>query len=212
MKRLAFALLFVAPLAAQKWDIRFEIPRPTGQSLPQTLLSGSSELVRGDLSTGRGGILSLNRELFRLPIFKLEAGAEVATWKSDGTIQRGSNRLDSALKQSGFGLGLNAQAWIPFIGLGGEIGLIQRFQNYKFESSGASSDKNLSRTWLRVGARWRIPSVLIHPYVAASYQQPLSKDKPVQLGSVSDFAAYLSAQGNGQEFDRMWTFGVGITF
>jgi hypothetical protein len=34
----------------------------------------------------------------------------------------------------------------------------------------------------------------------------------VKLGSASDLAAYFAAQGNGQEFERMWTFGVGVTF
>jgi hypothetical protein len=60
--------------------------------------------------------------------------------------------------------------------------------------------------------RWRFPMPLVAPYVAASYQQPISKDKPVHVGSVSDVASYLNAQGSGQEFDRMWTFGVGVEF
>jgi len=53
---------------------------------------------------------------------------------------------------------------------------------------------------------------LVSPYLAASYQQPLSKDHPVRVNSVQDLSAYLSAQGSGQEFSRMWTFGVGVQF
>jgi hypothetical protein len=92
------------------------------------------------------------------------------------------------------------------------MGLIQRFQKYQFSSAGISEDHNLSRTWLRVGIRWRFPMPLLAPYVAASYQAPLSKDHPVQMASVTDLAAYLRAQGSGQEFQRMWTFGVGVQF
>jgi hypothetical protein len=109
-------------------------------------------------------------------------------------------------------VGLNAQLWVPFVGIAGEFGLIQRLQHYRYDTAGASSTKDLSRTWLRVGARWRIPSVVVHPYLAASYQQPVTKDRPVKLSSSSDLAAYFSAQGSGQEFERLWTFGVGVTF
>ena len=63
-----------------------------------------------------------------------------------------------------------------------------------------------------MGTRYRIPSVVVHPYLTASYQQPVTKDRPVKLSSAADLASYLSAQGNGQEFERMWTFGVGVTF
>jgi hypothetical protein len=54
--------------------------------------------------------------------------------------------------------------------------------------------------------------VVVHPYVVASYQQPVTKDHPVRLSSASDLAAYLTAQGSGQEFQRLWTFGVGVAF
>ena len=101
---------------------------------------------------------------------------------------------------------------MPFVGLAGEIGLIQRFQRYTFDTAGASTAKDLSRTWLRVGARWRIPAVVVQPYLVASYQQPVTRDRPVKLSSVSDLAAYFTAQGSGQEFERMWTFGAGVTF
>ena len=200
------------PLAAQ-WDARVEIPFPQGQSLPQTLISGTAQLVSGSLDTGRGGIATLSRRLWAFgPVVRIEGGLELAQWKADGTVAHGSVQQPSTLKQSGLGVGLNAQFWIPFTGLAGEFGLIERFQNYKFSTPGFSSEQNLARTWLRVGAWWRLPFPAVHPYLAASYQQPITNDNPVKLGSVADLATYLGAQGSGQEFDRMWTFGVGFTF
>ena len=200
------------PLSAQ-WDLRLELPRPSGQSLPQTLLSGSGQLVSGDLDSGRGFIASANRRLFQLgPLLKLEGGVEVSQFTADGSLNQGSNKQATKLKQQGLGLGLNAQLWVPFVGIAGEFGLIQRLQHYRYDTAGAASTKDLSRTWLRVGVRWRIPSVVVHPYLAASYQQPVTRDRPVKLSSSSDLAAYFSAQGSGQEFERMWTFGVGVTF
>lgn len=209
---LAALLLSAAPLCAQ-WDLRLELPCPTGQSLPQTLITGTGQLVAGDLSTGKGFIASVNRQLFQIgPLLKVEAGLEYSQFTADGTLAKGTTSQSTTLKQQGVGAGINAQVWVPFVGIAGEIGLIQRFQRYAFDTAGASSAKDLSRTWLRVGARWRIPSVVVHPYLAASYQQPVSKDRPVKLGSASDLAAYFSAQGSGQEFERMWTFGAGVTF
>ena len=212
MRRSLLLACVAMPLAAQ-WDLRVEIPFPKGQSLPQTLISGTTQLVSGDLNTGRGGIATLSRRLWAFgPVLRLEGGVEMAQWQADGVVRLGSGQQSSRLKQSGLGVGLHAQFWVPFTGIAGEFGLIERFQNYKFSTGGFSSDKNLSRTWLRVGVRWRLPFPAIHPYLAASYQQPITKDNPVKLGSVSDFPTYLSAQGAGQEFDRMWTFGVGIAF
>ncbi|WP_243318832.1 hypothetical protein [Geothrix paludis] len=207
------ALLATAlPLSAQ-WDLRLELPRPSGQNLPQTLISGTGQLVAGDFDTGKGFIATVNHQIFQVgPLLKLEGGLEYSQFKADGSLATGATAQGTALKQQGVGVGLNAQVWVPFVGLAGEIGLIQRFQRYTVDTAGASSAKDLSRTWLRVGARWRIPSVLIHPYLAASYQQPVSKDHPVQLSSASDLGAYFTAQGSGQEFERMWTFGVGVTF
>lgn len=200
------------PLCAQ-WDLRLELPRPTGQSLPQTLLSGSGQLVGGTFDTGKGFIATANRQIFQIgPLLKLEGGLEYSQFTADGNLAKGSGSQGTTLKQQGAGLDVNAQVWVPFVGIAGEIGLIQRFQRYTVDTAGASSAKDLSRTWLRVGARWRIPSVVVHPYVVASYQQPVTKDRPVKLGSVSDLAAYFTAQGNGQEFERMWTFGAGVTF
>jgi hypothetical protein len=212
--RLAVLPLCLAalPLCAQ-WDLRLELPRPSGQSLPQTLIVGTGKLASGDLNTGNGFIATGSRQLFQVgPLLKLEAGLEYSQFSADGTLAQGTATQGTKLKQQGAGLGLNAQVWVPFVGIAGEIGLIQRFQRYTFDAAGASNAKDLSRTWLRVGARFRIPSVVVHPYVVASYQQPVTKDRPVKLGSVSDLAGYLAAQGNGQEFERLWTFGVGVSF
>jgi len=204
--------LAALPLCAQ-WDVRLELPRATGQNLPQTLISGTGKLVAGGFDTGGGFIASVNRQLLQVgPLLKLEGGFEYTQFRADGTLVNGAATQDSRLKQQGLGAGLNAQVWVPFVGIAGEIGLIQRLQHYAYDTAGASSTKNLSRTWLRVGTRWRIPSVLVHPYLAASYQQPVSKDRPVKLSSASDLATYFTAQGSGQEFERLWTFGVGVAF
>lgn len=212
--RLAVLPLCLAalPLCAQ-WDLRLELPRPTGQSLPQTLISGTGQLASGDFNTGQGYLASVNRKFFQIgPLLKLEGGLEYSQFSADGNLALGATSQGTRLKQKGVGVGLNAQVWVPFVGIAGEIGLLQRFQHYTYDTAGASTAKDLSRTWLRVGARWRIPSVIVHPYLAASYQQPVTKDHPVKLNSSSDLAAYFSAQGSGQEFERMWTFGVGVTF
>jgi len=204
--------LLSLPLCAQ-WDLRLELPRPTGQSLPQTLLSGSGQLVGGTFDTGKGFIATVNRQLFQIgPLVKFEAGLEYTQFTADGSLAKGATAQGTTLKQQGAGLDVNAQIWVPFVGIAGEIGLIQRFQRYTVDTTGASSAKDLSRTWLRVGARWRIPFAVVHPYVVASYQQPVTKDRPVKLSSVSDLTAYFTAQGNGQEFERMWTFGAGVSF
>ena len=204
--------LAALPLSAQ-WDLRLELPRPSGQSLPQTLLSGSGQLVSGDLDQGRGFIASANRRIFQLgPLLKLEGGVEVSQFTADGSLSQGATTQATKLKQQGLGVSLNAQLWVPFVGIAGEFGLIQRLQHYRYDTAGASATKDLSRTWLRVGARWRVPSVVVHPYLTASYQQPVTKDRPVKLSSSSDLAAYFSAQGSGQEFERLWTFGVGVAF
>ncbi|HEX9082684.1 MAG TPA: hypothetical protein VF768_10415 [Holophagaceae bacterium] len=208
----ALLLAAATPLRAQ-WDLRLEVPRPSGQSLPQTLLSGTGQLVSGGLDTGHGAIATVSRRIFEVgPLLRFEGALEYSQWKADGTLVQGSSLQGTALKQQGAGLGLNAQVWVPFVGLAGEIGVIQRFQRYTFDTQGLSNREDLSRTWLRVGARWRLPLPVVHPYLAASYQQPITKDHPVQLHSAADLASYFSAQGNGQEFERMWTFGVGVAF
>jgi hypothetical protein len=137
---------------------------------------------------------------------------EYSQFSADGSLALNAVSQGTKLKQQGVGVSLNAQVWVPFVGIAGELGLTQRFQRYTFDTAGASNAQNLSRTWLRVGTRWRIPSVVVHPYLAASYQQPVSKDRPVKLGSASDLATYFTAQGSGQEFERLWTFGVGVAF
>jgi hypothetical protein len=212
--RLAVLPLCLAALPAfAQWDLRLEVPRPSGQSLPQTLITGTGQLASGGLDTGRGFIASVNRRLFQVgPLFRLEAGLEYSQWKADGTLVQGGAAQGTALKQQGAGVDLNAQVWVPFTGLAGEIGVIQRYQRYTFDTHGLSNTEDLSRTWLRVGARWRLPLPVVHPYLAASYQQPITKDKPVRLNSAADLASYFTAQGNGQEFERLWTFGVGVAF
>ncbi len=205
-------LLLALPLCAQ-WDLRVELPRPSGQSLPQTMLVGSGQLVAGDLGTGSGYIATLSHQLFQLgPLLRLEGGVEYSQLNASGDLNKGSAVQGTRLKQQGLGAGINVQVWVPFVGLAGEIGLIQRFQRYTFDTPGASNTKDLSRTWLRVGTRYRLPSMGVQPYLIASYQQPVSKDRPVKLSSVSDLASYFSAQGSGQEFDRLWTFGLGVNF
>ncbi|MEI6473033.1 MAG: hypothetical protein WCO20_10370 [Holophagaceae bacterium] len=205
-------LLSALPLCAQ-WDLRLELPRPSGQSLPQAMLSGSGQLVAGDLGTGGGYIATLSHQLFQLgPLLRVEGGIEYSQLNATGDLSKGTAVQSTRLKQQGIGAGLNAQVWVPFVGLAGEIGLFQRMQRYTFDTAGASSSKDLSRTWLRVGTRYRLPSIGVQPYLVASYQQPVSKDRPVKLSSVSDLAAYFTAQGSGQEFERLWTFGAGVTF
>jgi len=215
MKVLAAFLCAVSalPVSAQAWDIRAEAPFPKGQNLPQTLIQGTGELVQGESDRGQGLILSVSHRIIRVgPILKFEWGLEYSDWKASGQIQQDATPFGSSIRQRGAGVGLNAQFWVPFTGVAGEMGLIQRFQSYEYTGASATTEQNLSRTWLRVGLRWRLPMPLISPYVAASYQEPLSKDRPVQVNSASDVASYLKVQGSGQEFNRMWTFGVGVQF
>lgn len=212
--RLALATLLSAlPLAAQTWDLRVEVPFPKGQSLPQTLLDGTGDLASGKLDTGRGGIATLSHRMLRVgPVLKFEWHVEYTRFQADGRLRVGDRSLDTDLRQQGAGVGINAQFWIPFTGLAGELGVTQRFQRYTYEADGIEVKEDLSRPWLRVGARFRLPLPVVNPYVAASYQEPLSKDRPVKLGSTSDLRNLLQAQGSGQEFERLWTFGVGLQF
>lgn len=201
------------PLVGQAWDVRVEVPFADGQSLPGTLVQGAGQLIDGGLDRSKGMILSMNHRLVRVnPVLRMDWGLEFAQLKADGQFQVGSATYTSRLKQSGIGVGVNAQFWIPFSGAAAELGMIQRFQDYRFEAAGITQNHALSRTWLRVGARWRLPMPVAAPYIAASYQQPLSKSHPVKLNSAQDLASYLAVQGKGQEFERMWTFGVGVQF
>jgi len=244
---LLLTLLLSSPLAAQNWDLRLEVPFPEGQGLYGTMIKGTAELVSGDLDRGNGAILSVQHRLIRVgPVLRLDWGGEFSYLTASGANQMNaippdpiepigagvirqvapgriyasgnSSTLDTRLKQIGIGIGVNAQLWIPFTGICGEIGAIQRFQRYSFTSQdpftseSAKSDGTIGRLWLRVGARWRLPFVGVHPYLAASYQQPINKDNPVHIDSIDSLAAYFKEQGKGQEFQRMWTFGVGLTF
>lgn len=213
MSRLkAFVLACTLPLAAQTWDLRMEVPFPKGQNLPKTMISGSGELVRGDLDTGHGFIFTANHRLIRVgPVLKLEWGAEFSHWQADGQFVQDTAVSSTQLRQTGFGLGLNAQFWLPFTGAAGELGVIERVQRYKFEAAGTKETETLARPWLRVGLRYRLP-LPFDPYVAASYQQPINKDHPVKINNAGDVQDYMKAQGSGQEFERMWTFGLGVMF
>lgn len=212
MRRLLALVVLALPLRAQTFDLRVEVPFPEGQNLPQTLLRGTGQLASGTLDTGRGSILTLERSFLEWPVLRLSGGLEGTDFRTEGQLQEGSLTRPAQLRQSGLGVSLQAQFWIPFTGLAGELGLIQRFQRYKYEAAGIAETRDLSRTWLRVGARWRLPFPLGRPYLAASYQEPVSKDRPVRLSSAADLAGYLGAQGAGQEVQRLWTFGVGLTF
>ena len=207
------ALVLGLPLAAQAWDLRLEIPFPKGQNLPQTFLLGTGELVQGNLDTGKGFILTGSHRIIRVgPVLKFEWSAEVAQWRADGQLQKGLGTASSSLVQKGVGLGVNAQFWVPFTGIAGELGVIGRFHSYRFAGGGSVQEENLVRPWLRAGLRWNLPFPGVTPYLTASYQQPITKEHPVKLGSASDLASYFTAQGSGQEFERMWTFGAGVTF
>jgi len=203
------------PLSAQAWDVRMDIPFPKGQSLPQTLIGGTVDLAQKKLDTGKGYILVVNHRIIRVgPVLKLEWGAEFSHLQADGEVTQNAITTGSRLKQDGIGLGLNAQFWVPFTGLAGEMGVIERFHSYKLEVDGETQTKNLARPWLRVGLRYNLPIPLpvVTPYLAASFQEPITKDRPVKVDSASDLGSYLGTQGSGQEFQRMWTFGVGVTF
>lgn len=207
--------LAIQTLAAQTWDLRVEYPLPKGQNLAGTLATGAMDTISGKLDTGKGAIFSANHRIIRLsPILKLDWGLEFSQFQADGKVINQTVLRDSKLKQYGAGIGANAQFWVPFTPVAGELGLIQRFQHYKFQTDGApEQDKNISRTWMRVGLRCNLPLPLpLSPYIAASYQQPFSKDKPVRLDSVGDLAELMNAQGAGQEIERLWTFGAGVTF
>ncbi len=215
MRNVAFLLVALGslPVAGQAWDVRVEVPFAEGQRLPDTLITGTGQLAEGDLNLGKGVILSVNHRLLRLnPVVRLDWCLEAMQVKASDHVQVGAAAYDRRLKQSGFGVGVNAQFWIPFTGAAAELGVIQRFQDYRFEVGNNAQNHRLSRTWLRVGARWRLPMPVAAPYLAASYQQPLTKSHPTHRGSAPDLASYLAAQGKGQEFQRLWTFGVGLQF
>ena len=211
--RVIFLAMVWVPLAGQAWDLRVERSFLSGQGLEPTVVGGMGPLTRDDLDRGRGVILSVNHRLVRVnPVLRLDWTAEYNDWRTDGVAQIGAGVHRTHLEQRGFGAGVNAQFWIPFTGAAGELGVIQRFQDYRYTLSGSSVDHRISRTWLRVGARWRLALPSAAPYVAVSYQRPLGSSRPSRQASYPDLAACLAAQGSGQEFERMWTVGVGVQF
>jgi hypothetical protein len=203
-------VLAVLPLSAQAWDLRLEAPFAKGQDLPPGTVAGQG--TSGSLGTGRGAIFTASHRIVRVgPVLKFEWNAEYSSLQADGTIQQGPGAQPSRLRQQGLGAGVNAQFWVPFTAFAGELGLLGRFHSYRYEGAGAAQDETLVRPWLRAGLRWVLPFPGISPYLAASYQQPLARDRPV-AGSAPDLNAYLAAQGAGQEFQRLWTVGLGISF
>lgn len=213
MKILPILSLAVLPLSAQTWDLRLEAPFARAQDLPPSTLQGSGQPVSGSLDSGGGVILTLSHRIVRVgPVLKFEWNAEFAHLQADGRIRQGSASASSRLRQSGFGAGVNAQFWLPFTGFAGELGLLERVQSYRFEGAGAAQERTIARPWARCGMRWMLPLSWSGPYLAASYQAPLTRDRPVRLAAVQDLGSYLGAQGAGQEFQRLWTLGVGFAF
>ena len=212
----AFAFVALSlPLAGQAWDLRAEIAAPKGQALPPALVAGLGQVAQSGLGAGTGAIFTVSHRIIRVgPVLKLEWGAELFQWVANGQAVAGPDTAATRLKQTGLGLGANAQFWVPFTGLAGELGLIGRYQDYKMTVDGAEQDRHLVRPWLRAGIRYNLPLPLplVSPYLAASYQVPISRSSPVAGGDAATLGAYLSGQGTGQEFQRLWALGVGVTF
>jgi hypothetical protein len=182
---IALALL-APPLSAQAWDLRLEAP------FAQATMAGS-----GSLDTGHGAIFTLSHRIVRVgPVLKFEWNAEFAQLRADGQTQPGAG---SRLKQDGAGAGINAQFWMPFTGFAGELGLLERVHSCSYEGAGFSRSETIASPWLRAGLRWVLPFLGTSPYLAASYQKPLTRDQALQPGSV-------------QQFQHLWTLGVGLAF
>jgi hypothetical protein len=206
-----FLALLTLPLSAQAWDLRLEAPFAKGQSLPATSIQGVT--ASGGLDTGQGVIFTVSHRIERLgPVLKFEWNAEYTQLQADGQIQQGQAGSASRLRQSGLGAGVNAQFWVPFTGFAGELGLLERIQSYRYAGAGAAQSETIARPWLRAGLRWNLPLPGLGPYLALSYQVPVAKDHPVQQGSAPNLGSYLNAQGAGQEFQRLWTVGLGVSF
>ena len=216
--RIPLALAIAAqalPLAGQAWDLRAEIAAPRGQDLPTGTVGGVGAVGQQGLGAGTGAILTVSHRIIRVgPVLKLEWGAEVFQWQANGQFLAGPATVPSRIKQVGLGLGANAQFWVPFTGLAGELGLIERFQDYKLTLDGADQDRHIARPWLRAGIRYNLPIPLpvVSPYLSASYQIPITRSSPAATGDAPSLGAYLGGQGSGQEFERLWALGVGITF
>lgn len=213
MKLRAAALGLAAPvLAAQAWELRLEAPCLRGQDLPPAVVEGGGVLA-AELRSGRGLIIGLHRRLLVAgPVLRFQAGLEVTRWQAQGDLRLDGRRSGTDLRQQGFGLGVDAQFWVPFTGIAGELGLVQRFQDYRFATAVGTSSQHLARTWLRAGVRWRVPAPALRPFLAASVQAPLGPGRPVRAAEGTVPAAALAIQGSGQEFDRLWSFGVGVGF
>lgn len=206
-------MLVSLPLVSQTWDLRVEAPFAKGQDLHSTFVTTAGQLRDHGLDTSDGLIFSVNHRIVRVnPVLRLDWTVEYSQLGADGDVALGGTVHDTRLKQRGLGAGLNAQFWVPFTGLAGEVGVIQRFHRYDYRAAGERQVEHLSRTWLRVGARWRLPLPVASPYIAASYQWPLGENKPQGRNATPDVATYLAAQGAGQEFEKMWTVGVGVQF
>jgi hypothetical protein len=96
------ACLAAAPLAAQSWGLRVEVPFPKGQNLPQTLLTGTGQLASGSLDTGKGLLATLDRRLIVFgPILRLEATFEGAWLRSEGDVAIGTLRGRGTLTSAG---------------------------------------------------------------------------------------------------------------
>ena len=178
----------VLPLSAQAWDLRVEAPFARGQELSQQ-----------SLDTGKGLIFAASHRIVRVgPVLKLEWGVEYSQWAADGVVQGGQAGRHT---QDGFGAGVNAQFWVPFTGFAAEVGAIERFQSYRWATGATGQKENLAKPWLRGGLRWNLPVPLpvVNAYVAASYQIRLAGDR-------------TGTADSGQEFKKLWTVGVGVTF
>jgi len=205
--------LLALPMSAQTWDVRLEAPFATGQDLPGARLQDTGQVASGSLDRGHGAIVTLSHRIVRVgPVLKFEWNAEWTQLSADGQLRQGTAASASRLRQTGLGAGVNAQFWVPFTGVAGELGLTGRFQSYRYQGAGQAKDKDIARPWLRLGLRWNLPFPGPSPYLAASYQVPLLRDQPVASGAAPDLGAYLGAQGAGQEFQRLWTLGVGVAF
>jgi len=206
------ATLLALPLSAQAWDLRVELPFPQGPTPSQTSDMGTGQAISGSLGGGNGAIFTASHRIIRLgPVLKLEGNAEYSHMRATGQIRQGDLSFASSLEQQGVGLGVNAQFWVPFSDLAGELGLLERFQSCRFEGAGYAENRDTARTWLRVGARWVLPFTGIDSYLATSYQAAIGTPAAAH-GPGQNLGTYVSAQGSGLEFKRMWTGGVGMIF
>ena len=202
----------VVPLFGQ-WSLLLERAGASGQDLPKATLADSGQAVSGTPKWGGGFIVTASRRAFQFgPYWALEGCLEYSQVRAEGTLLRGASPQGTTIKGQGAGLGLNALGRVPFLGVSGEIGLTQRFSHNTFETPGASTSKDLSRTWIRFGIRWEIPMVGVHPFLAASYQQQANESLSEKRTSAASLTSYVGDLGHSQDFGDIWTFGVGVNF